>query len=35
MQRLFVLVILFIPFDGYTQNEKIIWKNVKPIEANR
>ena len=35
MQRLFVSLLLLFPLAGYTQNEKIIWENVKPIEANR
>jgi len=35
MQRLFVSLLLLFPLVGYTQNEKIIWENVKPIEANR
>jgi hypothetical protein len=35
MQRLFVSLLLLLPLVGYTQNEKIIWENVKPIEANR
>ncbi|MAJ52228.1 MAG: hypothetical protein CMB82_11550 [Flammeovirgaceae bacterium] len=35
MLRLFVSLILFIPFFGYTQSDKIIWENVKPIEPDR
>jgi len=31
MQRLFVSLLLLFPLVGYTQNEQIIWENVKLI----
>ena len=35
MQRLLGFLLLLFPLVGYTQDDKIIWENVKPIEANR